>query len=264
MKGIILSGGTATRLFPLTATTSKQLLPVYDRQMIFYPLNLLVKAGIKDILIIVSPDHSGQYLNLLGSIFDKTDIKLEFKVQKVPRGLADAFIMGEDFIDDDSVTMILGDNIFEDDFSEQIKNFKSGALVFAKKVTDPERFGVVQFDEEMRAVKIEEKPQEWISDYAITGLYVYDKRVVEAAKSVQPSERGEKEVTELHNWYLAKNELEVSMFDGAWLDAGTFDTLIEAGNIVKEKQIYKNFDPLIDLAISEFNAELKILAKKRL
>jgi glucose-1-phosphate thymidylyltransferase len=264
MKGIILAGGTATRLFPLTATTSKQLLPVYDRQMIFYPLNLLVKAGIKEILIIVAPEHSGQFLNLLGSIFDKTDIKLEFKVQKVPRGLADAFIMGADFIDDDSVTMVLGDNIFEDDFSAAIKNFKSGGLVFAKEVSDPERFGVVKFDKNMKAVKIEEKPQKWISNFAITGLYVYDNRVAKAAQSVKPSKRGEKEITELHNWYLKKKELEVSMLKGAWLDAGTFDTLLEAGKIVKEKEIYKHFDPLIDTAIVEFNQELKSLAKKRL
>lgn len=264
MKGIILAGGTATRLFPLTATTSKQLLPIYDKQMIFYPLNVLVKAGIKEILIIVAPEHSGQFLNLLGSIFDKHDVKLEFKVQKVPRGLADAFIMGEDFLDDDSVAMILGDNIFEDDFSEAIKNFKTGGKVFAKKVSDPERFGVVKFDDKMRAEIIEEKPKEWISDYAITGLYLYDNRVVEAAKSVKPSERGEVEITELHNWYLKKDELDVAMVEGEWLDAGTFDTLLDAGNIVRDKKIYENFDPLVEEAIKEFNVELKELAKKRL
>src|SRR3989338_7821649 len=146
MKGIILSGGSATRLFPLTATTSKQLLPIYDLQMIFYPLNVLVKAGIKDILIIIAPEHSGHFLNLLGSIFDKNDIRLEFKVQKNPRGLADAFIVGENFIGRGNVTMILGDNIFEDDFSREIKDFKSGGQVFAVKVADPERLGVVQFD----------------------------------------------------------------------------------------------------------------------
>ena len=136
MRGIILAGGTATRLFPLTVTTSKQLLPIYDRQMIFYPLNVLVKAGIKDILIIISPDHSGHFLNLLGSIFDKNGIRLEFKVQKTPRGLADAFIVGESFIGSDNVTMILGDNIFEDDFSDDIKNFRNGGKIFAVKVPD--------------------------------------------------------------------------------------------------------------------------------
>jgi len=264
MKGIILAGGTATRLFPLTTTTSKQLLPVYNKQMIFYPLNLLVKAGIKEILIIVSPEHSGQFLNLLGSVFDDSDIHLRFKVQTVPRGLADAFILGEDFIDDDSVTMVLGDNIFEDDMSEAIKNFKSGGLVFAKKVPDPERYGVVKFDKDMKAEIIEEKPKKWISDYAIPGLYVYDKRVVEAAKDVKPSDRGEVEITELHNWYLKKGELEVSQFEGAWLDAGTFDTLLEASKVVKEREIYKNFDPIIERAVEKFNKETKEIAKKKL
>lgn len=264
MKGIILAGGTATRLFPLTATTSKQLLPIYDRQMIFYPLNILVSAGIKEILVIVAPEHSGQFLNLLGAIFDNHDIHIEFKVQKVPKGLADAFIVGEDFIDDDNVTMVLGDNIFEDDLSAAIKNFKKGGLVFAKKVPDPERFGVVQFDENQKAVKIEEKPKKWISDYAIAGLYVYDNNVISAAKQVKPSERGEIEITELHNYYLRRQELDVAMIKGEWLDAGTFDTLLEAGRIVKAKELYKNFDPRINSAIEEFNKELKTLAKKRL
>ena len=264
MKGIILSGGTATRLFPLTATTSKQLLPVYDRQMIFYPLNTLVKAGIKDILIIVAPEHSGQYLNLLGSIFKNHGISLLFEVQKVPRGLAEAFILGETFIDDDSVTMILGDNIFETDFSVQINSFESGGLIFAKEVPDPERYGVVRFDKNNDATQIVEKPEEWISNFAIPGLYVYDNRVVEAAKSVKPSPRGEIEITELHNFYLERGELKVSAFSGAWLDAGTFDSLLEAGRIVKEKGISKNFDPKVDQAIAEFNQELKSLAKKRL
>lgn len=264
MKGIILSGGTATRLFPLTATTSKQLLPVYDRQMIFYPLNLLIKAGIKEILIIVAPEHSGQYLNLLGSIFEKFDIKIEFRVQKTPRGLADAFIVGENFIDDDNVTMILGDNIFEDDFSEDIKNFQGGGHIFAKEVSDPERFGVVKFDENMKALQIVEKPTEFVSNFAIPGLYIYDNRVIEAAKNVKPSERGEIEITELHNYYLQLGELKVSTFSGAWLDAGTFDSLLEAGNVVKEKEIYKNFDPIIEEAIQDFNEESKIIAKKKI
>ena len=264
MKGIILSGGTATRLFPLTATTSKQLLPIYDRQMVFYPLNTLVKAGIKDILVIVSPDHSGQYLNLLGSIFENHNVNLEFKVQKVPKGLADAFIVGEEFIGDDSVTMILGDNIFEDDLSEDIKSFESGGRVFAIKVPDPERFGVVKFDDNMKAIKIEEKPENYLSDYAVVGLYIYDNQIIKAAKAVKPSERGEIEITELHNYYLNKNELDVRLLKGEWLDAGTFDTLLDAGNFVRDKKINKNFDPKIEEAIKQFNAELKNLAKKRL
>ncbi len=263
-KGIIFSGGTATRLFPLTATTSKQLLPVYDRQMIFYPLNTLIKAGIKDILVIVAPDHSGQYLNLLGSIFKNHGVHLYFEVQKLPKGLPEAFVLGESFIDEDNVAMVLGDNIFEDDFSEAIKNFKSGGHIFATKVTDPERSGVVKFDEKGKVEKIIEKPKEWISDYAITGLYLYDKRVVEAAKNLKPSARGEVEITDLHKYYLSLGELEVTTFEGKWMDAGTIDSLLEAGNIVKEKQLYKNFDPLIDSAIAEFNEELKAIAKKRL
>ncbi len=264
MKGIILAGGTATRLFPLTATTSKQLLPIYDRQMIFYPLNVLIKAGIKEILIIVAPEHSGQFLNLLGSIFEKSGVHIEFKVQTVPRGLADAFIVGEDFIDNDNVTMILGDNIFEDNFSDDIKNFRKGGKVFAVKVPDPERSGVVKFDKNMKAIKIVEKPKKWISDYIIPGLYIYDNRVVGVAKKIKPSQRGEIEIVDLHNWYLKKNELEVGLVKGEWLDAGTFDSLLEAGNIVKDKKIYEKFDPLIEKAMKEFNKELKELAKKRL
>jgi glucose-1-phosphate thymidylyltransferase len=264
MKGIILSGGTATRLFPLTATTSKQLLPVYDRQMIFYPLNTLIKAGIKDILVIVAPDHSGQYLNLLGSIFKNHGVHLYFEVQKLPKGLADAFIMGESFIDEDNVAMVLGDNIFEDDLSEAIKNFKSGGRVFAKKVTDPERFGVVKFDDNNKALQIIEKPKVWISDFAVTGLYVYDNRVVNIAKNIVPSERGEIEITSINNKYLELGELDVKKIEGEWLDAGTFDSLLEASSIVKNKGLYKNFDPLIDKAIAEFNEELKSIAKKKL
>lgn len=234
MRGIILSGGNATRLRPCTKVTSKQLLPVYNRPMIYYPLNTLIKAGIKEILIIISPERAGDYLNLLGSGKD-FGVKFTYEIQDKPRGLADAFIIGENFIDQDDVTMILGDNIFEDDLSEDIKNFKSGGKVFAKKVSDPERFGVVKFDSKMKAVAIEEKPKTWLSDYALTGLYVFDSRVVEAAKAVKPSERGELEITDLHNWYLKKGELEVAMVKGEWIDAGTFDSLLKAQNLAKEK-----------------------------
>lgn len=264
MKGIILAGGTATRLFPLTATTSKQLLPVYDRQMIFYPLNMLIKAGIKEILIIVAPEHSGQFINLLGSIFEEVGIHLEFRVQKIPKGLADAFILGETFIGDDSVAMVLGDNIFEDDLSLKIKKFKTGGLVFAKKVSDPERFGVVELDENDKAISIEEKPEKPKSNFAVTGLYVYDNRVIEIAKSLKPSRRGEIEVTDINKRYMKIGELGVEKIKGAWLDAGTYDSLLEASVVVKKKEIYKKFDPMIDEAIAEFNLELKSIAKKRL
>lgn len=264
MKGIILAGGTATRLFPLTATTSKQLLPIYDRQMIFYPLNVLVKAGIEEILIIVAPEHSGQFINLLGSIFENAGIHLEFRVQKVPRGLADAFILGESFIGGDSVAMALGDNIFEDDLSAKIKKFKTGGLVFAKKVADPERFGVVEFDAADRAISIEEKPKKPRSDFAVTGLYVYDQRVVKIAKNLKPSKRGEIEITDINRQYMKLGELKVEKIRGAWLDAGTYDSLLEASNVVKKKKIYEHFAPAIDEAIQAFNAELKAIAKKRL
>lgn len=234
MRGIILSGGSGTRLRPLTKITSKQLLPIYDRPMIYYPLNTLIRAGIKEILIIVAPERAGDYLNLLGS-GKEFGVKFTYEIQDKPEGLAQAFIIGQNFIDNEDVTMILGDNIFEDDFSEEIKNFKGGAKIFAKSVPDPERFGVVKFDENNKAQKIVEKPQEYLSNYAVTGLYVYDSRVVEIAKNMKPSARGELEITDLNNWYLEKNELSVAMVNGEWLDAGTFDSLLKAQNFAKEK-----------------------------
>lgn len=264
MKGIILSGGTATRLFPLTHTTSKQLLPVYDKQMIFYPLNTLVRAGVKDILIIVAPRDAGQYLNLLGPIFDRHDVRLEFKVQSAPRGLAEAFILGENFIDKDNVTMILGDNIFEDDLSKSISNFRSGGEVFAKTVPDPERFGIVEFDPNGKAISIEEKPKKPKSNYCVTGAYIYDNRVIDIAKNLKPSDRGEIEITSVNRKYLEMGELKVNIIEGDWLDAGTFDALLEAGRIVKEKKLFENFDPKIEKAIAEFNSEMKEFSKKML
>ncbi len=234
MKGIILSGGSATRLRPCTKITSKQLLPVYNKPMIYYPLNTLIKAGIKDILIIVAPERAGDFLNLLGS-GAQMGVKFTYEIQDAPMGLAEAFIIGEKFIGSDDVVMILGDNIFEDDFSKNINSFKGGAKIFAKKVNDPERFGVVKFGPDMKAEKIEEKPKKWISDYAITGIYVYDNQVVKVAKNIKPSERGELEITDLHNWYLNKNKLEVAMVSGKWIDAGTFDSLLEAQIFAKEK-----------------------------
>ncbi len=234
MRGIILAGGSATRLRPCTKVTSKQLLPIYNRPMIYYPLNTLIKAGIKEILIIVAPERAGDYLNLLGS-GKEFGVKFTYEIQDEPRGLAEAFIIGENFIDEEDVVMILGDNIFEDDFSAEIKNFRGGGKVFAKKVPDPERFGVVKFADNGRAIRIEEKPKKWLSDYALTGLYIYDKRVVEVAKQVKPSARGELEITDIHNWYLSRGELEVAMVKGEWIDAGTFDSLLKAQILAKEK-----------------------------
>jgi glucose-1-phosphate thymidylyltransferase len=234
MKGIILSGGRATRLRPCTKVTSKGLLPIYNRPMIYYPLNTLLKAGVKDILIIVGPEHAGQYLNLLGSGAE-FGARFTYEIQDEPRGLADAFIIGETFVGKDDVVMILGDNIFADDVSQEIKNFQSGAKIFAKAVSDPERFGVVEVDKNGRALSIEEKPKQPKSNLCITGLYVYDNRVIEVAKNVKPSQRGELEITDLHNWYLEKGELEVAMVENEWIDAGTFDSLLEAQNLAKTK-----------------------------
>ncbi|MFA5184122.1 MAG: sugar phosphate nucleotidyltransferase [Patescibacteria group bacterium] len=234
MRGIILSGGSGTRLKPLTKITSKQLLPIYHRPMIYYPLNTLIRAGIKEILIIVAPERAGDYLNLLGS-GKEFGVKFTYEIQDHPEGIAQAFLIGENFIDQEDVALILGDNIFEDDFIDEIKAFKGGAKIFAKQVPDPERFGVVKFNSGMKAEKIVEKPQEFLSDYAVTGLYVYDRRVVEAAKSMRPSERGELEITDINNWYLNKGELAVALVQGEWLDAGTFDSLLRAQNFAKEK-----------------------------
>src|SRR3989344_4860541 len=234
MKGIVLAGGRATRLRPLTKVTSKQLLPVYNKPMIYYPLETLLHGGIKDILIIIAPENAGDFLKLLGS-GKEFGANFTYEIQDSPKGLADAFLIGADFIGDDSVTMILGDNIFEDDFGRTIKNFKSGGRVFAKEVPDPERFGVVKFDENKKAVKIEEKPKKHLSNFAITGLYIYDNRVVEAAKQARPSERGELEITELHNWYLKRGELKVDIVKGEWFDAGTFDSLLSASNFIAGK-----------------------------
>jgi len=234
MKGIILAGGEGTRLSPLTKITAKPLLPIYDRPMIFYPLNTLLKAGVKEILIIVSPDHPGDFLKLLGS-GKEFGAKFTYEIQDKPAGLPQAFIIGADFIGEDNVALILGDNIFEDDFSATIKKFKTGGHVFAKKVPDPERFGVVKFDKNGQALKIEEKPKRFLSSYAVTGLYLYDHRVVDIAKNLKPSARGELEITDIHNWYLKHDDLKVDLVRGEWIDAGTFDSLLKASNLAKNK-----------------------------
>ena len=234
MKGIILAGGKATRLRPLTSITSKQLLPVYDKPMIYYPIETLIKAGITDILIIIAPDYSGHFLNLLGDGHE-FGARFNYAVQKEPKGLADAFIIGADFIGNDDVTMILGDNIFEQDFSKEIQDFNGGAMVFAKQVEDPERFGVVEFDQDMKAISIEEKPEKPRSNYAVVGLYTYDNRIVEFAKNLAPSPRGEIEITDLNNIYLKNGEMKVNIFDSLWEDAGTFDSLLRVANIMAEK-----------------------------
>ena len=257
MKGIILAGGTGTRLLPLTAVTCKQLLPVYDRPMIFYPLNTLIKAGIKDILIIVAPEHSGNFLNLLGAIFQPFGIQISFMVQRAPRGLPEAFILGEDFLDNGPSTLILGDNIFEDDFTEAITTFEGGGRIFAKEVPDAQRFGVVEFDENNKVISIEEKPEKPKSRFAIPGLYIYDGLAPWVAKELKPSARLESEIVDMHLHYLEQHKLDVRVIEGAWFDAGTHEALFEASAYVREHKFAERFDPIVNEAIHAFNAEYK-------
>ncbi len=236
MKGIILAGGSGTRLHPITKVTSKQLLPVYNQPMIYFPLNTLLKAGIKDILIIVAPDHSGDFVNLLGS-GKQFGCRFAYEVQDKPEGLAQAFLIGSDFIGRDDVTMILGDNIFTHDFAPSIKSFKKGAKVFVKQVLDPERFGVIEFDAGGKVVSIEEKPVKPKSNFAQTGFYIFDKHVVEHVKNLKPSRRGELEIVDLANIYLKKGELKAEEVQGDWIDAGTFESLYKASTIVRENDL---------------------------
>jgi glucose-1-phosphate thymidylyltransferase len=236
MKGIILAGGHGTRLRPMTKVTAKHLLPVYDKPLIYYPVQTLVNAGVKDILFIVAPDHAGDFLNLLGSGKD-FNANFSYEIQEDPKGIADAYIIGESFIGDDDVTLILGDNVFFEDFGESIRSFKSGALAFAKEVHDPERFGIVKFDANGKAEVIREKPTEFLSNYALTGLYVTDRRAIEVAKQLKPSPRGELEISDgILAWYLQKGELSVEIVKDDWVDAGTFESLYMASTLVRGRK----------------------------
>ncbi|MCQ2609208.1 MAG: glucose-1-phosphate thymidylyltransferase RfbA [Lachnospiraceae bacterium] len=245
MKGIILAGGSGTRLYPLTKVTSKQLLPIYDKPMIYYPLSVLMEAKIKDILIISTPEDTPRFQSLLGD-GKEFGINLSYKVQPSPDGLAQAFILGEEFIGKDSVAMILGDNIF---FGHGFKKLtreaasrEKGATVFGYYVDDPERFGIVEFDKNGKAISIEEKPEKPKSNYCVTGLYFYDNKVVEYAKSLKPSARGELEITDLNRIYLESGELNVTLLGSgyAWLDTGTHESLIDATNFIHDIEKHQN------------------------
>ena len=238
MKGIILAGGSGTRLYPLTKAVSKQLMPIYDKPMIYYPMSILMLAGIKDILIISTPTDTPRFEQLFGDGHE-LGLNLEYKVQESPDGLAQAFIIGEEFIGDESVCLILGDNIYYGGgLSKMLQRTaakQSGATVFGYHVNDPERFGVVEFDNDMHAVSIEEKPVVPKSNYAVTGLYFYDNKVIDIAKNIKPSPRGELEITDINKVYLEAGELEVEVMGRgfAWLDTGTHESLLEAGTFIE-------------------------------
>ena len=232
MKGIILAGGTGSRLYPLTKVTNKHLLPVYDKPMIYYPLQTLIDAGIDDIMIVSGRGHAGHFLELLGSGI-AFGVRLTYEIQDEAGGIAQALSLTEDFSDDESIVVILGDNIFEDNIRDSMESFNSGAKVFLKQVSDANRFGVAKTDGD-RIVSIEEKPDVPESDFAVTGLYLYDPRVFEIIHTLKPSGRGELEITDVNNEYIRMGEMSYSVLDGYWSDAGTFESLLRASELVRD------------------------------
>lgn len=233
VKGIILAGGSGSRLNPCTKVTNKHLLPVYNKPMVYYPLQTLIDAGIKEILIVSGPGHAGHFVNLLGS-GKEFGVKLSYEMQDEAGGIAQALGLAEDFVDKENVVVILGDNILEDNIKEDVENFKNGAKIFLKEVPDPQRFGVPVLDGK-KVTNIEEKPKEPKSKYAVTGLYIYDKEVFNIIKKLKPSNRGELEITDVNNHYIKKGEINWSILKGYWTDAGTFESLFRASKLVKEK-----------------------------
>lgn len=266
MKGIILAGGTGSRLWPLTAQTSKQMLPVGGVPMIYHPLNILISAGIEDILIISTPKHTGEFSAMLDPLLRPRGISINSGVQVIPAGLPEAFRIGKGFIGDDNVTLILGDNIFQDTdvIVKGIKEFEDGGHIFAKEVNDPERFGVATIDDNNVVTDIVEKPDEPVSNLAVTGAYIYDNEVIEAAAELTPSERGELEIVDLHNYYLKKGKLKLSTLSGAWFDAGTKKSLREVDQFAANNNFVENFDSILVDALDKGFTWNKAIGKANL